>query len=358
MRRQQKHIFYGGAIGFGVVALFDILKQWQEHIDKKIPFTWDSYNGLRTLKNGSIGAGVGASIGYLTYEYKIAEESKIPFNSDEYLRKILSTESLKSKPHVLQKVLDLRENVKQRLAVSFQDRLAVPPEDTGSFPNGTAIASNYDFDIILPFRRDSYATLEAMYYDVHDVVGNTFSDRAIITKHTKAIGVAFEEESEPVYFDIVPGREIANYRKDKKLNLYVRPDWIWQRGRSFKTNVNRQQRLLANKHELKDVIRLLKCYKDRNGFHLTGILVEQCVSEALSIRNYGKHPSITENLLNSMEYISKKISQNRVIDYSNTNNNLNDKVSSIERESLADQLLSDIEKIEDNPRYIMEIFEL
>jgi hypothetical protein len=357
MRRKQKHIVYGSAIGFGVVALFDILKQWQEHIDKKIPFTWDSYNGLRTLKSGSIGASIGAGIGYLTYEYKIAEESKNPFNSDEYLKRILSNESLKAKPHILQRVLDLRENVKQRLAISFQNRLAVPPEDTGSFPKGTAIASNYDLDIVLPFKRDSYATLESMYYDVHDVVDHAFSDRAIITKHTKAIGLTFEEESESFFFDIVPGREIANYRKDKKLNLYVRPDWIWQRGSSFKTNVRSQQRLAANKYEIRDVVRLLKCYRDRNGFSLTGVLIEQCVCEALSNKNYGVHPSITENLLNTMELVSKRVSQNRIIDDSNANNNLNEKISSMDREALAEQLLNDIEKIEDNPRYIKEIFE-
>lgn len=357
MRRKDKYILVGGAIGFGFVALIDILRQWLKHSQENKPFTWDSYNGIETLKNGFFGFAIGAGSGYLTYEYKVSEERKTPFSSDGYLRKHLTKESIKAKPDVFQKVLQRREKLKQLIETKFNKRLVSPPEDAGSFHKRTAIASNYDLDIIVPFKRTSFSSLEKMFESVHRVLDKSFGHEAIVTKQTKAISIAFDEDTEPIYFDIVPGREINNYGKDRMLNLYVRPEWVWQRGSSFKTNVRSQQELTKNKPQARTVIKLLKCYRDKNGFELSSPILEQSVVEALSNRNYGIHPSTTENLLNSMEYLSKKITQKTVIDYSNTNNNLNENFSASDREAFSDQLTDDIKRIEDNPRYIMEIFE-
>jgi hypothetical protein len=41
-------------------------------------------------------------------------------------------------------------------------------EDGGSFVKRTAIASNYDSDIVLPFKRGAYSSLKEMFYDVHE----------------------------------------------------------------------------------------------------------------------------------------------------------------------------------------------
>jgi hypothetical protein len=82
------------------------------------------------------------------------------------------------------------------------------------------------------------------------------------------------------------------------------------------------------------------------------------VSEALSENNYGLHVSDTENLLNCMNYIAEKLKQKSIIDYANSNNNLNNKITSSQRNYVSSQLLSDVMKIEENPRYIKEIFEI
>lgn len=85
------------------------------------------------------------------------------------------------------------------------------------FLRETAIGSNYDLDIVLPFKRNSYSSLEEMYYDVYEVIGKAFGDRATVTKQTKAIGLTFENNGNPIHFDVVPGREINNYAVEKDL---------------------------------------------------------------------------------------------------------------------------------------------
>jgi hypothetical protein len=298
MRRRDKYILVGGAIGFGFIALIDILRQWFKRSQEDKPFTWESYNGMQTLKNGVLGFAIGAGAGYLTYKRRVSEESEIPFSSDGYLRRHLTKESLKAKPDLFQKVLQRRERVKQLIEDKFRKKLVACPEDAGSFYKRTAIASNFDLDIIVPFKRTSFGSLENMFENVHRVIDKSFGQEATVTKQTKAISIAFDEDTEPIYFDIVPGREIDNYEKDGVLNLYVRPEWVWQRGSSFKTNVISQLKLTRNKPQARTVIKLLKCYRDRNGFDLPGVVLEQCVVEALSNKNQLVLQYNKDNLLN------------------------------------------------------------
>lgn len=357
MKRQDRHIVNGALIVGGATALIDILLQWMEYKDKGIDFTWDSYNGMRTLKRSLVGAAVGGGLGYAYYRYQISQEAKLPFNSDDYVKKILTEEHLKANPVTFKSVVAYREKLKQWMVDKFGNKLVALPEDTGSFYKRTAINSNYDLDIVLPFRKNSYASLEEMYYDVYEKVGKTFGEKATVTKQTKAIGITFENNGNPIHFDVVPGREINNYAVEKDLNLYVKPDWIWQRGSSFKTNVGVQKSMTVNKPEARTVIKLLKAYKDRNSLPLPTLIVEQYVVDALSENNFGVYTSPTENLLNCMDFISKKMEQKSLIDIANSNNNLHDKVTDLQKSYISNQLRKDIQRIEANPRYIKEIFE-
>lgn len=357
MRRQDRHIVNGALIVGGATALIDILLQWMEHRDKGVEFTWDSYNGMRTLKRSLVGAAVGGGLGYAYYRYQISQEARLPFSSDDYIKKILTEEHLKANPATFKSVVAYREKLKQWMVDKFGNKLVALPEDTGSFYKRTAINSNYDLDIVLPFRKNSYASLAEMYYDVYEKVRRTFGEKATVTKQTKAIGITFENNGNPIHFDVVPGREMNNYAVEKDLNLYVKPDWIWQRGSSFKTNVGVQKSMTVNKPEARTVIKLLKAYRDRNSLPLPTLMVEQCVVDALSENNFGVYTSPTENLLNCMDFISKKMEQKNLIDIANSNNNLHDKVTDLQKSYISNQLRKDIQRIEENPRYIKEIFE-
>ena len=357
MRRQGRNILNSALIVGGATALVDVLMQWSEHKNKGVDFTWESYNGLRTVRRSLIGAAVGGGLGYVYYCYKVSEEAKLPFNSDDYVKKVLTEEHLKANPDAFKSVVAAREKVKQWMVDKFGNKLVALPEDTGSFYKRTAIASNYDLDIVLPFKRSSYNSLEEMYYDVYEIVVEKFGGNATVTKQTKAIGLTFEINGNPIHFDVVPGREINNYAVEKDLNLYVKPDWIWQRGSSFKTNVGVQKSMTVNKPEARTVIKLLKIYRDRNSLPLPTLMVEQFVVDALSENNFGVYVSPTENLLNCMDFISKKIEQKSLIDIANSNNNLLNKITETQKNTVTNKLRNTVQLIEANPRYIKVMFE-
>lgn len=356
MKRQEKYVLEGVIWGLIIVVFFDILRQWLTKKEQAEKLCWENYDGQRTLKCGLVGGILGGGLGAAFYNFLIEKESKMPFDPDAYLLRQHAMENIKSNPEVFNKILTCRQRVKDSLKELFKGRLVCSPKDTGSFSKRTANISNYDLDIILPMKRSAYSSLKKMYDEVFITLVKAFGSFATIKKQTKAIALIFNVDGYDIYFDIVPGREIDNYLIDHKLNLYVRPDWIWQRGSSFKINAREQRDITIYKPEARKTIRLLKLYRDRNLLRLPSVIIEQCVVEALSDRLFGIYKSTTENLLNSMEHIAAKLNHMSIIDHSNTNNNLNDKISCYDRQFISSRLLNDINAVENNPRYLKEIF--
>ncbi|WP_339885612.1 hypothetical protein [Polaribacter vadi] len=358
MRSKGKYIIKGALLGSGIIAISDILLQWFDYNKRGDEFTWENYDGKRTLKNSLIGASLGGGIGYLTDELKRNKENKNPFHSSEYLKGILKDEHLKADSKFYNNVLKYRKKVKEKLSNKFNAGLVNSPEDAGSFHKRTAIGSNYDLDIILPFHKNYYPTLENMYNDVFETIEESFSSNAKITKQKKSIGITFySQDEEDIHFDIVPGREINNYDLEKKLNLYINPNWAWQKGSSAKSKVGIDKDLMVNKPKARRIVKLLKIYRDRNQLELPTTIIDQCVVAALSDENYGINKSDKNNLMNSMLFIAKNIKNEKIIDLSNSNNNLSSKLTDTQKFDIASFLIKDVNRIKQEPNYLKVIFE-
>lgn len=357
MRKKDRYLAQGAIIGFGVSSLIDILMQWLEHNYRGEKFTWESYDGTRTLKNGFLGGAIGAGIGYVSYEYRSALEQKESFNSDEYLKSILRQEDLKQNPELLDNAILVRDKLKLWIVNNFSEKLVSVPENAGSFTKRTANATSFDIDILLPFRRDSFDTLEGMFNWTFEQLDQKFGRQAKVVKGTKAICISFEQNGQTINFDIVPGREIGNYNQDRRLNLCVMSKLFWKRGTSFKIDSFTQRTMTINKPEARKVIRLLKIYNTSNNLNIPSVMIEQATIEALSERKYGVYSSNTDNLLNSMDYLSEKLKQEYYVDHGNSNNNLNGKIDNYSRSKAIELLQKDVAIIETNPYYLKEIFE-
>ena len=357
MRRENKQILKGSLIGASITTAIDIFLQWEEHSKRGEAFTWKNFDGWRTLKWAATGGAIGGGIGYLMHHMNLAKESKQPFSSDKFLNEILANENLKTDKALFNRIIIEREKVKRILMNCFSHKLVTSPEVTGSFHKRTAIRSNYDLDIIVPFKKRSVRSLERMFNDVYDVLRITYGSNASINKQRRAIGIEINFGNDSIHIDVVPGREINNYLMDRKLNLYVKPEWIWQTGSSFKTNVKTQKELTVYKPDARKAIKLVKSYRDKNELELPSVVIEQCVVDALSENNFGTSSSSTENLLNSMDYISERIESGTIIDKSNSNNNILENVSDTGKLEVSNQINTDLVRINEDPRFIKEIFE-
>lgn len=356
MRRKNRYIVNGATIGFAITSIADVLIQWNEHRISNLAFTWESYNGARTIKSAFWGGVVGGGIGYASYLNKIREESKLPFNQDTYLKNILTKENLNSDPDRLAKIISAKNRIKSWLGKVFKSKLVHFPEDGGSFFKGTALASDFDLDVILPFKKRSFETLEKMYYTVYKLINDEFGEHGIVCKQSKSIGLSIVLKGESIHFDIVPGREVNDYKIDRDLNLYIRPERFWQKGSQFKTNSRLQKKIAVNNPKARAVIKLLKKYARLNSWKVPAIIIEQFTIEALSENKYGIQYSTAKNFLSALIYISSNIIKNTLIDSANSNNNLLDKLTVFEQHTISRQIRKDLIRIREDPRNLKLIF--
>lgn len=90
----------------------------------------------------------------------------------------------------------------------------------------------------------------------------------------------------------------------------------------MRANFQKQRNLTKYKPQERQIIKLLKLYMVLNKLNISGVAIEQMTISAMSDRNFGAAHSIADNMLNVMDYISRRVMRNRLNEVSNSNNNL------------------------------------
>lgn len=356
MRTDKKYQMVGALAGAGIGAAVSLAYQKTKLDEKGQELTLENLNGWQLLLWTAIGAVLGSNAGDLLYQLNAFREKNPDFSSGVFLNLLLKNESIKSDNVYFNLVAKHKEEVKYVLCRTFKKKLADIPLDAGSFKNRTAIASGYDVDFILPFKRKAFSSLATMHSYVYKKLANAFNGKALVEKNRRTIKVILNRNGHDIHFDIAPGREIRNFKIDGLLNMYVAADWVLGNDSSQKINVNKQQRLTVNNPEARDIIRLLKLYSLRNALDIPPVIITQVTVKTLSPKMFGTAYSRNENLLNAMSYLADMLSSNCIKDISNSNNNLLDRMDDTDRFKAVDLLISDIEKIENEPSYLTEVF--
>ncbi len=357
MRKQDKYIFTGVAVTASIVGILDYFQQREQLKKSGQKMTWHNFNGAQTIKKMTLFGIAGGFVGNEIYKLYFQEESKKPFSSDDFLKNLLVKENVNSNPKKLKELKSKTEVIKATLYDELASQLVCYPESVGSLQKKTAVAGTFDSDIVLPIKKENYfGNMSNLSSQIHRKIEELFEDEAIVTKRTKATSLTFQGAEGTHKIDIVYGKETGNYLNDKNLNLHIRPSYFSQKGSTFKTNIDMQKNLLINKPKVREVIKALKIYRDRNSLDLNNILIDQLSLEALSWNNFGNESSITENLKRCMKYITYKLSNNKILDYANSNHNLLNNIDYSNKRIVLNVISNDLSKIETNPHYIKEIF--
>lgn len=357
MRKQDKYIYTGAFVAASITGLIDIYLQKEKLKINGQKLTWQNYDGLRTLKIMTFSGVAGGFVGNEVYNLEFQKEIKKPFSSDRFLKELINQENTNSDSNKLEELKSINTYVKETLNKELSHQLVNYPEDIGSLPKRTALASTYDSDIVLPIKKENqFGSLSKMSNGIHKIIEDKFGDEAEIIKLRRASSLIFKGNNGLHKIDVIYGREIDNYTTDKKLNLYVRPSSFWQEGTSFKTDINIQKNLLVNKPKVREAIKVLKKYRDKNNLALENVLIEHIALNALASCEYGKECSTTENFLRCMDYMSNKLLKTKILDLANSNNNLLNKIDYPSKQTALNFINNDLSKIKSNPHYVKEIF--
>jgi len=154
-----------------------------------------------------------------------------------------------------------------------------------------------------------------------------------------------------VKIDVVPGRELnlGQYNDDKKLNLYVNTTYgLIEKSSYIQTSISAQIEHIKGKTNERKIIRLLKIWKHSNHRAYKSFLLE-----LLTIKAYNKTEisgELWDSLKGVMRYIQENVAKDgfKLIDPGNSNNDVIDTLTEIERNDLSIEMNNIITRIDEN----------
>lgn len=283
-------------------------------------------------------------------------------NKTQHLKDVLESHKIKKEQTLLDKHIAKRNEIKESLEEKYSFNI-YSPFNSGSYAKNTAVNKKFDFDFMVPFKRNAFDTLEQMFNDVFDFLQEKYKASAIIKKQKVSIGLEFfpDEIGDIVKIDLVPGRELNKdqYLKDKNLNLYVYNQFgSFQKGSErIQSNIHAQVdniRKSADSQSLRQIIRLLKVWKLYNNKSIKSFFIE-----LISIRAFeDKEPegdlwTILEIVLH---FINENIETIALPDPGNSNNNVADSLSDIDKSLISTDVKNMLDNIELNSDFIKTYF--
>ena len=358
MRKKNRYVTKGAA---GTAFFFMIIDGFSQYLELKEEGKsfWKNLDLNRAFKAGAKGLVIGGLLGYILYKVHQWEERDLPFCPDNHLHKVLNIHSAQSDAKFVSTAKKLIRELKEKLAFEFGNDLVDKPLDFGSSKTKTAIGGSSDFDILVPFKKN-VGTIVDLYEDVHEfMVDNYESDFFDIRKQRHSVGLTFDDGEVCVHVDVVPARERNNYQETGDVTILRRSKGFWETPTYIKTNIWKKRNVVVNQPETRRIVKLMKIYRGAANFYLNSPVVLALVKEAMD-KNMGYiNSSIYNNWTLAMGYVADQLqTRTRVTDIANSNNNLLEKVSQNQRNSIIARIFKDLESLEKSPQYLKEIFEI
>lgn len=277
-----------------------------------------------------------------------------------YLEKVLKSHRMTHIDKLMEKYEEKRKMLKEDIESEYSSNIYSPMK-SGSFAKHTAINVKFDLDLVVPFKKKYFDTLEKMFDNIHEFLSEKYENEATIRKQKVSIGLEFIDEEDVINLDIVPGRELneEQYTEDNKINLYVNsPYGLIEEKTYLQTNINAQIEHIKAKENERKIIRLLKIWKTHNIEKYKSFLIELVVIKAFEKEDI--NGNLWEKLKKVMEYIRDNIKKEEFTlkDPGNSGNNVMDTLDSFQRINLSDTMDRIIKNIEDNKDNIKLYFKL
>ena len=348
-----KALKYGMAAGAGFILL-DVLLQYQElkkqGLANSFSQFFENYDGVMGVKKAAIGGVIGAATGFVVQEIEDDEiENAESFNQNNYLSTILKENAVDRTSITYQEDQSFIADIQSFCLATFGSLIIDSPIKAGSNQKRTATESS-DYDLVLPFKKTA-PPLRELHEMVEEKLSGLGIDDLKIRKQNRSLGL-FRERGDSTFqkIDIVPAKERGNYWGKKDLTI-----WDKKRESHLKTNIHIHNSEVKGMPEIRDVIKLLKIYKEKQGLDVPTPLMSR-----LLIDSFNKRPvssSKAANFKTGLEILAKGMDRVNVQDSANGNNNLISQLSDAIKIKNKKRLLNDLELIEENPRNFKKLFD-
>lgn len=187
---------------------------------------------------------------------------------EEYLKSILSSQTIAPDSDEMKSLQKSREEVEELLYAAFSESNPTI-RYAGSKAKDTMIKDSYDLDIACYFRHDDNDAGESLK-DIFENVANFLEESYYVERKNSSIRIKSKDKQTDYHIDVVPGRFVDDTKTDT--NLYQansNKDWL-------KTNLDIHIDHIKNSGQT-NVIRLAKLWKIKNGLSIKTFILELMV---------------------------------------------------------------------------------
>ena len=137
-------------------------------------------------------------------------------NKKEHLEKVSETHRMANVSELLEKYKSKREEIKNTLTEKYANKIYTP-FNSGSFKKHTAMNIKFDLDLVAPFKRNSFNTLEKLFNNLYEFLYEKYKDEAEVKKQKVSIGLTFHpnDDGDVVCIDVTPRRELNKISMQK-----------------------------------------------------------------------------------------------------------------------------------------------
>lgn len=270
----------------------------------------------------------------------------------EQLNASIESHRMRHIENLVNKFIARRTEIKEFLEFEYKGK-SYNAFNSGSYAKKTAINSKFDLDLVFPVRYNTFSTIESMFDKVHDVLMAEYSSVATVRKQKVSIGIIFhpDEDGDTISIDVVPGRETSqeDFPKSGSLNIYFNEDlWGNQKGTYTKTNIDAQIEHIKGEDKARNIIRLLKIWKNAKQESFKSFFLELFTLKAFESQEV--KGSIWEQLKSVLIYMRDNVTKESfsLIDPGNTSNDLIKLLSSQDRLRFQSLVKNMIDRIEEN----------
>lgn len=354
MSKAAKYAMNGAIIiGIGNLVINAIVQLNKMNENHNLKFDWTKL--LKAGGKGAIIGGTGGAIIGSVLDFKNSLEE--PFDTNSILAVIIANMRLDKEDPDYILMSNKADRIIRLIETNFKGKLGGPLLRIGSTEDNTALAYDFDIDISVPFKPDSYSSTAEMFDDLYDFFQNDFKDTNLlkVRSQRKSIGILYAVNGEEFKIDIVPYKLTKGMQSRTAGYLFVNNNSFFMDDSYIKTDIRSLKSLTLSSAQQKLLV-AFKNWKQNNFIPISSHLLRLLILDAYD-NNHGRIPrDFTKKILMIATHIEANIMHKRIVSLENTNNVLTD-ISNSDKQSIQKACIKILNDYEYQPNSILKHFQ-
>lgn len=320
MKKTVKYAKNGALIGSGGFALINLIEQLiRINNSPEEKFNWNELL-KKALKGAAVGGATGGAVGAIA---DINNSFKKPINTTAIIGYCVHETKLDKRNPIYRELSAKADYITKVIEREFAGKLGRKVERIGSTEEGTALKYDFDIDLAVSFKFNSFPSTEEMFETLYSFLLNDYNDSDLVKvrRQRKSVGLVFNILGEELKIDVVPVK--LSGKRGSSGYLFINNDSFFKKDSYTKTDISSLKGVALSPLQRKLLV-ALKNWRNEFSIPISSHLLKNYLIDAFKVKRISATSNITSAMLEVVKHIGSSIDYRRIVSSENTNNVLTD----------------------------------